>query len=177
MTSRFLRRRRYRLYPGELGEIAALVARGQVARGPAVAEFEAALAAYHGGGQVVTVNSGRVGLLFLLEALGLAPGDEILVPAYTLRALIEHVARPGVSWHAPEGGFFFWLHLAGANSDEVFDRAIAEKVAFLPGSAFYPDPHEQVGAKQQGSEFVRLCFTFADPDQIDEGCRRLARAL
>ncbi len=93
------------------------------------------------------------------------------------RALEEHVAGPGVRWHEPEGGFFFWLRLDGADSDRVFERAIAEKVAFLPGGAFYPDAAEQVGLARSGREFIRLCFTFAEPDQIDEGCRRLARAL
>ena len=58
-----------------------------------------------------------------------------------------------------------------------FQRAIERKVAFLPGGAFYPDPAEQKGEVHGGSRFIRLCFTFADDEQIDEGCRRLAAVL
>ena len=92
---RFLRRRRYVLYPGETAAIVRLVLRGEHVTGDAVARFERALEEYHGGGHVVLVNSGRIALLVLLEALGLKPGDEILVPAYTLRALLELLQDQG----------------------------------------------------------------------------------
>jgi dTDP-4-amino-4,6-dideoxygalactose transaminase len=94
-VSLFLRRRRYLLYREEPGDILRAIARGDVVEGPAVEELESALAAYHGGLHVHAVNSGRVALLTLLEALGLRPGDEILVPAYTLRALIELLEDSG----------------------------------------------------------------------------------
>ena len=87
--------------------------------------------------------------------------------------LPEGVAR----WHEPEGGFFFWLELAGHDSDALFQQCLERSVAFLPGTAFYPGAAEQVGDVQQGGRFARLCFTFADDAQIDEGCRRLAAAL
>jgi len=83
----------------------------------------------------------------------------------------------GAEWYEPEGGFFFWLRLPGRDSQAVFDRAIEEKVAFLPGRAFYPGDSEQVGQVRGGREFARLAFTFAEPDQIAEGCRRLAKVL
>jgi len=63
------------------------------------------------------------------------------------------------------------------SSRELFDRAIAQGVAFLPGAAFYPTLDEQLGEPAVGDEFARLCFTFADEAAIEEGCRRLARAL
>lgn len=92
---RFLCRRRYITYRGELSEIARTIASGHIDEGDHVARFEATLAEYHGGGEVSTVSSGRVGLLVLLEALGLRPGDEILVPALTLRALVELLEQVG----------------------------------------------------------------------------------
>ena len=52
-----------------------------------------------------------------------------------------------------------------------------ENVAFVPGGAFYPDADEQVGEVLSGEKFARLCFTFADDQAIDEGCRRLARVV
>jgi 2-aminoadipate transaminase len=92
-------------------------------------------------------------------------------------ALERHVPAGAATWHAPRGGFFFWLELAGASSRSLFDRAVKEKVAFVPGEAFYPSNEEQVGAALKGDRFARLCFTFADEEAIDEGCRRLAKAM
>jgi 2-aminoadipate transaminase len=92
-------------------------------------------------------------------------------------ALKSHLPDGAASWHAPQGGFFFWLELARESSRSLFDRAVAEKVAFVPGGAFYPDAEEQVGEVWTGDKHARLCFTFADDEAIDEGCRRLARAL
>jgi len=93
------------------------------------------------------------------------------------RALAQHLGAASAEWQPPDGGFFFWLRLPGRSSREVFDRAVANGVAFVPGAAFYPAPDEQVGEVADGDEFARLCFTFADAPSIDEGCRRLARAL
>jgi 2-aminoadipate transaminase len=93
------------------------------------------------------------------------------------RSLSAEIPKGALEWDEPEGGFFFWLRLRDRDSGELFKRAIAEKVAFLPGNAFYPDPGEQVGEVQQGTARARLCFTFADATQTTEGCRRLARAL
>jgi 2-aminoadipate transaminase len=96
----------------------------------------------------------------------------------TMKAALEHhLPTNAARWTEPEGGFFFWLALARGSSRELFDRAVAENVAFVPGGAFYPDEDEQVGEVHTGDRFARLCFTFADEAAIDEGCRRLARAL
>ena len=92
-------------------------------------------------------------------------------------ALALHLPRGAATWTEPEGGFFFWLKLAKGSSRELFDNAVAEKVAFVPGAAFYPGDDEQVGEIHTGDRFARLCFTFADEEAIDEGCRRLGRAL
>ena len=92
-------------------------------------------------------------------------------------ALERHLPAAAASWHVPQGGFFFWLELARGSSRSLFDRAVEEKVAFVPGGAFYPDADEQVGDVLTSDGFARLCFTFANDEDINEGCRRLARAL
>jgi 2-aminoadipate transaminase len=92
-------------------------------------------------------------------------------------ALERHLPSAAATWHVPQGGFFFWLELARGSSRTLFDRAVEEKVAFVPGGAFYPDDDEQVGDSLTGDRFARLCFTFADDEAIDEGCQRLARAI
>jgi len=93
------------------------------------------------------------------------------------RALVAHLPAGAASWHQPQGGFFFWLRLAHHDSQEIFQRAIDAKVAFVPGGAFYPNPGEQVGEVLGGSAFARLCFTFAEEAAIDEGCQRFGRVL
>ena len=93
------------------------------------------------------------------------------------RSLSEHLPEGTAEWRSPDGGFFFWLRMRRRSSRELFDRAIAEGVAFVPGAAFYPTRDEQLGEPAVGDEFARLCFTFADEAAIDEGCRRLAMAL
>ncbi len=47
---------------------------------------------------------------------------------------------PGVTCTRPDGGMFLWVTLPhGCSSLELFNRAVAEKVAFVPGQAFFAD--------------------------------------
>lgn len=94
-----------------------------------------------------------------------------------LGAMERHLDPDTVEWRAPEGGFFVWVRFPGRDATEVFHHAVAEGVAFVPGPAFYPLATEQIGEAVLGADRGRLCFTFADAAAIDEGCRRLARAL
>jgi dTDP-4-amino-4,6-dideoxygalactose transaminase len=58
-----------------------------LAQGPEAAALESEVAALLGGGvEVVAVASGGAALLAALRALGVAPGDEVVVPAYTFPA-------------------------------------------------------------------------------------------
>ena len=73
----------------------------------------------------------------------------------------------------PEGGFFLWLTLQGedarVSTQRLFEIALAEGVAFIPGPALSP-----------GGRFddaLRLCFASTGPERIEEGVRRLTRAL
>ena len=90
-------------------------------------------------------------------------------------ALREHLPS-AIRFVEPSGGFFFWLEVGG-NSGQLFERAVNEGVAFLPGPAFFPEPAETVGDTVDGNPYARLCFTFAQGPEIVEGARRLARAL
>ena len=93
------------------------------------------------------------------------------------KALEAYMPSNAASWQRPDGGFFFWLELADGDSRSLFDRAVEANVAFVPGGAFFPDEDEQIGTVLTGERFARLCFTFADEDSIEEGCRRLGRTL
>ncbi len=73
-----------------------------------------------------------------------------------------------VSWTVPDGGMFLWLEVPGVDTDELFKRAVEQKVAFVPGSNFYPR-----GSKR--TDELRLNFSYANIDDIEEGIKRFAK--
>ena len=76
-----------------------------------------------------------------------------------------------VKWTKPEGGIFLWLTLPeNVNADELFKEAAKNKVSFIPGSKFYPPGQERYNT-------LRLNFSFATPQQIEDGIKRLAELL
>lgn len=80
--------------PVELGA----VVRSALGRPPGtVADFEAAFTRYVGASHGVMVPSARVGLYLLLEAWGLEPGDEVLLPSLTYFAIPSVVLALGLT--------------------------------------------------------------------------------
>jgi len=77
---------------------------------------------------------------------------------------------PGVEWTHPDGGLFLWGVLPEhLNAAEVLKDAIEQKVAFVPGAAFFP-----TGG---GHNTMRLNFSNATPERIQEGISRLGKVL
>ncbi|RIJ68841.1 PLP-dependent aminotransferase family protein [Rummeliibacillus sp. POC4] len=75
-----------------------------------------------------------------------------------------------VTFTKPEGGMFLWVDLGeGVSSVEVFNRAVKNKVAFVPGDPFYTNV--------KGASTLRLNYTNSEPETIEEGIRRLAEVL
>jgi len=70
---------------------------GQLTMGPKVAEFESLLAALAGTSDAIAVSSGTAALHVAVLALGIGPGDEVLVPAYTFPATANVVALVGAT--------------------------------------------------------------------------------
>jgi dTDP-4-amino-4,6-dideoxygalactose transaminase len=81
----------------ELAEIREVLDSGQLTMGPKVAEFEALLADAAGAEHAVAVSSGTAALHVAVLALGIGPGDEVLVPAYTFPATANVVALVGAT--------------------------------------------------------------------------------
>src|SRR4029077_17156583 len=85
-----------------------VLASGWLTTGPVAMEFEKQFAAYIGCKHALAVNSCTAALQLALDAIGLRPGDEVLVPSFTFTSTAEVVtyfgARP-VLCDSVAGGF------------------------------------------------------------------------
>jgi perosamine synthetase len=80
----------------ELAEVAEVFGSGMLTMGPKVGAFEAQLAAACEVEHALAVSSGTAALHLAVLALGLQPGNEVLVPAYTFPATANVVALAGL---------------------------------------------------------------------------------
>lgn len=80
----------------EIAEVVACLRSGWVTTGPKTRQFEQEFGAYLGAGvETVSLNSATAGLHLALEALGIGPGDEVIVPTMTFTASAEVVRYLG----------------------------------------------------------------------------------
>jgi len=87
-----------------------------------------------------------------------------------LRCMEESFPK-GVTWTRPQGGLFLWVRMPeSVDAEDVLKLALEEKVAFVPGRAFYPGGND-------GRCCMRLNFSYCRPELIEEGIKRLGRAM
>jgi perosamine synthetase len=131
----------------ETDELLNVLASGWLTTGAVAQRFECEFARYIGCKHAIAVNSATSALQLALEAIGLGPGDEVLVPTYTFTASAEVVtyfgARPVLCDTIP-GGFnldphdverkitsntraIMPVHVAGQACDLQYLHCIAEK--------------------------------------------------
>jgi perosamine synthetase len=77
--------------------VARVLASGGLAQGPEVAAFEAEFSKLVDGRHCVAVNSGTSALHLSLVALGIGPGDEVIVPSFTFAATANAVRLAGAT--------------------------------------------------------------------------------
>jgi perosamine synthetase len=68
---------------------------GWITTGPTSLKFEQVVGEYLGAKHAVALNSGTAGLHLALVALGIKPGDEVIVPTYTFTATAAVVTHLG----------------------------------------------------------------------------------
>ena len=86
-----------------------------------------------------------------------------------IKALEDYFPK-GAKWTVPGGGMFLWVTLPkNVYTRLMFKRAVAKKVAYVVGDAFYPD--------SSNYNSMRLNFSYADDDVMREGIKRLAEVI
>ena len=95
MNLRTIARYGVRSVPGEEKEIVAAFRRGEAVTGPAVSEFEERFAAYHYMDHAIAASYGRMAFDYILRALNLPAGSEIIFPALTFWVVPEIARRAG----------------------------------------------------------------------------------
>ncbi|MCI0685434.1 MAG: DegT/DnrJ/EryC1/StrS family aminotransferase [Gemmataceae bacterium] len=168
------------LEPQLLEAVTRVLRSGQVINGPEVAQFEQAAARYGGAPYGVGCSSGSDALLLALAALGIGPGDEVLLPPFTFFASVGAVCRLGarpvfadiesatynLDPHQVESKItsrtraIMAVHLFGQCADMEPLWSIAER----HNLAIVEDAAQAIGAEYQGKRAGTLggiaCFSF-----------------
>jgi dTDP-4-amino-4,6-dideoxygalactose transaminase len=163
----------------EAAAVAEVLATGQLTMGPKVDEFERLLAETVGTAHAAAVSSGTAALHLAVLALGIGPGDEVIVPAYTFPATANVVALSGAravlvdvdpdsfvvdparvaEAVTPRTRAVLAVHLFGRPVDwEALQTAVPQDVALLEDAA------GALGARYRGTPCGALgtlaCFSF-----------------
>jgi dTDP-4-amino-4,6-dideoxygalactose transaminase len=149
-----------------LADVSELLESGEFTNGPHVARFEQAYADYCGTAVCTGLGSGLDALRLALQALGVGPGDEVIVPAQTFVATYEAVTQVGattvvvdvrdddynldpVATEAaitPRTRCLLPVHLFGQLADMLALRAVADR----HGLALLEDAAQAHGATRDG---------------------------
>ena len=90
--------------------------------------------------------------------------------AHTMMEAMDRYFPSTVKYTKPQGGMFLWVTLPeGISAMSLFPEALEKKVAFVPGDPFYTDI--------RNTNTMRLNYTNADSETIEEGIRRLGNLL
>src|SRR6266480_2020971 len=137
MSLRTIARYGVRSVPGDEQEIVAAFRRGEAIDGPAIAEYEGRFARYHGMDHAVTASFGRMAFFYILQALDLPAGSEIIFPALTFWVVPEIARRAGLR------PVFVDVDPATFNIDPAkIEAAITERTKAIVPTHLYGQPCE-----------------------------------
>src|SRR6266566_3201904 len=87
-----------------------------------------------------------------------------------LKGFFEVLTDTDATISRPEGGFFLWIKLpSGTDKKRLAERAVEARIQYTPGPVFY--------ANGGGEDYIRLAFSYEQPDKCYEGARMLAKAM
>lgn len=90
--------------------------------------------------------------------------------AHAMTQAMDRYFPSTVKYTKPRGGMFLWVTLPeGVSAMSLFPKALERQVAFVPGDPFYTDA--------RNTNTMRLNYTNADSETIEEGIRRLGDLL
>ncbi|HEY2074603.1 MAG TPA: DegT/DnrJ/EryC1/StrS family aminotransferase [Gaiellaceae bacterium] len=157
---------------------------GQMLQGPWISDFEASLAALAGRRHAVALNSCTDALYFAFVALGIGPGDEVMVPDFSFAATASSVLRTGAVPVYVDIGEGYELDLGHAVEllsertkalvyvdlyGRMGDAAALERFAAEQGLRLVEDAAQTLGGVREGraagSAGVVSCFSF-DPTKV-----------
>ena len=78
-----------------LSAVDRVLSHGRVVLGPEIVEFEEMIAEMCGRKYAVGVSSGTDALYVALQSLGIGPGDEVILPSFTIISCISQIVRSG----------------------------------------------------------------------------------
>ncbi len=158
-----------RLGPHDIETVTDCVKSGQVSSaGPWTDRFEAQLAAITGAGVVLATVTGTAALELALEMVGVGPGDEVLLPAFTYVSTANAVGRRGATPHF-------------LDSEPVTGGVDARRLAdYLTGIADVEAGrarNRQTGRTLAALVLVHILGSPADSDAVGEVCETLGIPL
>lgn len=164
----------------EIFEVVDTLRSGWVTTGPKVKRFEADFTAYTAASHALAVNSCTAGLHMALAALGIGPGDEVIVPALTFCATANVVVHLGATPVLVDIGSDFQIdpiaieksissrtralmpvHYAGQACDlnAIYEIAAEHKLAIIEDAAHAVGTTyrgKQIGSDQLASAYPNL---------------------
>ena len=116
----------------------------------------------------------RIAHEFMVQEL-LDPHIQTIIAGYRQRrdamlAALTCYFPPKIKWTRPSGGMFLWVELpSNLDTTELFERAVAAKVAYVPGANYF--------ANGGGENTMRLNFSANRMEVIRQGIGRLASVI
>ncbi|MFZ4453207.1 aminotransferase-like domain-containing protein [Salibacterium aidingense] len=89
---------------------------------------------------------------------------------YVMKDIFDRADDIDIHYTEPKGGMFFWVSMPKyVNTKALLEDAVDNGVAFVPGAPFY--------VNQPAQNTMRLNFTNAEPEMIEEGMKRLVEVM
>ncbi len=132
----------------------------RLSAGPVVEQFEAEFAKYLGRKHAIAVSSGTIGLMLILRAYGIGPGDEVVASAHSFRETTHAIALSGA--RPVFADIDYW---AGTLEPDKAEKVVTERTkAIVAGNTNgHPAPWD---AFRQLAETKKIAL-FEDSDRGD----------